>query len=274
MGKTMTSDREEELFHLLNDFYQNSDEDVRLLSQSGRLEYETTMHYLAKGLAPGMRILEIGAGTGRYSHALARMGYAVEAMEYLPHHIAIFQKNTQPGEQVHIRQGTATDLSCYADNAFDRTLLLGPMYHLFDEGDAKKALSEAVRVTRPGGRIFVAYCQSDAAIVNYAFKKGNVKQLVSDGRLDPVTFTVRYRPEDVFCLRLKRDAERLAEALDVTRLHYIGTDMATEYMAEEVNAMDEETFTLYLRYHFTICERADLVGASHHSLDILQKNIH
>ena len=49
--------------------------------------------------------------------------------------------------------------------------------------------------------------------------------------------------------------------------------MFTQYMCEEVDVMDEETFALYLRYHFTICERADLVGASHHSLDILQKNV-
>ncbi len=59
----------------------------------------------------------------------------------------------------------------------------------------------------------------------------------------------------------------------MTRLSYIGTDMFTQYMREEVDAMDEETFALYLRYHFTICERPDLVGVSHHSLDILQKNV-
>lgn len=265
--------QEQALFDSLNDFYQNQDEDKRLLSQSGRVEYETTMRYVTRTLTPGMRILEIGAGTGRYSHALARMGYKVEAVEYMPHHVEVFHQNTQPGEQVSIHQGTATDLSRYPDDAFDRTLLLGPMYHLFSEEDAAKALSEAVRVTKPGGILFVAYCQSDAAIVNYAFKKGNVKQLVADGRLDPVTFTVRYTPADVFALRLKSDAGRLCEQLKVTRLHYVGTDMATQYMREEVDAMDEETFSLYLRYHFTICERPDLVGASHHSLDILQKNV-
>ena len=35
--------------------------------------------------------------------------------------------------------------------------------------------------------------------------------------------------------------------------------------------MDEELFELYLKYHFTICERSDLVGASHHILDVFRK---
>ena len=55
------------------------------------------------------------------------------------------------------------------------------------------------------------------------------------------------------------------------RLHFVGTDMATNYMRPEVDAMDDEFFELYLRYHFSICERPDLVGASHHFLDVFRK---
>ena len=40
---------------------------------------------------------------------------------------------------------------------------------------------------------------------------------------------------------------------------------------EAVDAMDDETFRGWMEYHFTICERQDLVGASHHTLDILRK---
>ena len=48
--------------------------------------------------------------------------------------------------------------------------------------------------------------------------------------------------------------------------------MATNYMRDTINAMEEELFQLYLRYHFVICERADCVGTSHHILDIHRKN--
>lgn len=49
------------------------------------------------------------------------------------------------------------------------------------------------------------------------------------------------------------------------------TDGATNYKREMIDALDDETFDKWLDFHFTICERGDLIGASHHTLDILQK---
>lgn len=48
------------------------------------------MHYIEKYLTPESRVLEIGAGTGRYSHALARQGYAVDAVELVEHNISLY----------------------------------------------------------------------------------------------------------------------------------------------------------------------------------------
>lgn len=68
------------------------------------------MHYIKRYICPGDRVLEIGAGTGRYSHALARQGYAVDAVELVAHNIERFRQNTQPNEQVTIVQGNAPPL--------------------------------------------------------------------------------------------------------------------------------------------------------------------
>ena len=65
--------------------------------------------------------------------------------------IEIFKQNTIPGETITITQGNATDLSMFADDTYDITLLLGPMYHLFTTEDKLKALSEAIRVTKKNG---------------------------------------------------------------------------------------------------------------------------
>lgn len=53
----------------LTNYYEGYDEEGRLVSKHGMVEYITTMKYIEKYLEPGMRILEIGAATGRYSHA-------------------------------------------------------------------------------------------------------------------------------------------------------------------------------------------------------------
>ena len=111
----------------LNDFYNHYDEDSRLLFQHGSVEFLTTMRYIEKYLKHGDKVLEIGAGTGRYSHALARRGHPVDAVELVAHNIEVFRQNTRPGESVTIAQGNALDLSAFADNAYDVTLLLGPL---------------------------------------------------------------------------------------------------------------------------------------------------
>lgn len=142
--------------HLI-DFYNNYDEDSRLEPKHGTVEFLTTMRYIEKYLKPGSRVLEIGAGTGRYSHALARQGYAVSAIELIEHNIEVFRKNTLADENISVIQGNALDLSAFPDNQFDITLLLGPLYHLYNKEDKQQAIREAVRVTKQGGIIFAAY---------------------------------------------------------------------------------------------------------------------
>lgn len=100
-------------------FYESYDENSRLSSRHGSVEFLTTMQYIQKYLKPGVRILEIGAGTGRYSHALAQKGYQVDAVELLEHNIRIFKENTLPHEPISITQGNALDLSGFSSNTYD-----------------------------------------------------------------------------------------------------------------------------------------------------------
>jgi len=70
---------------ILNSIYSNCDEDARLLkSRHGQLEYLTTMRYIHKLVPTGSKVMEVGAGTGRYSIALAKEGYDVTALEFVP----------------------------------------------------------------------------------------------------------------------------------------------------------------------------------------------
>ena len=261
-----------EVLKLLTDYYGSYDEDNRLRSQHGSVELLTTMRYVEKYLQPGMRVLEIGAATGRYSHALARQGYKVDAVELVQHNIDIFKDNILPGEDVRIFQGNAKNLDMIGDNTYDITLLLGPMYHLFTVPEQLEALSEAIRVTKKGGVIFAAYCGNEATMVQYCFGRGMIKEQRYRDLVDPVTFKASSDPAELFELYRKEDIDKLMAVFPVTRLHYVGTDMATNYMRQAIDEMDDELFGLYLRYHFAICERSDLVGASHHILDIFRKD--
>ena len=257
---------------ILRAYYENYDEDSRLLSRRGNVEFLTTMRYIEKYLQPGMRILEIGAATGRYSHALARRGYRVDAVELIEHNIEIFKRSTLPGENITITQGNAKDLSFLPDNTYDLTLILGPLYHLFSEEEKLQALSEAIRVTKKGGIVFAAYCMGDPSIMMYGFGKGKIHEIIEQCMLDPVTFETFSHPWDLFELHRKEDIDALRNHFPVTQLHFLATDGYVNHMRDTVDAMDEKTYALFLRYHFATCERQDLVGYSNHTLDIFRKD--
>lgn len=256
---------------ILKGFYENYDEENRLSSRFGSVEYITTMKYIDKYLNPDMKILEVGAATGRYSHALARKGYKVDAVELLEHNIEIFKDNTTAEEDITITQGNAMDLSAFADNTYDITLVLGPLYHLFTEEDKLKALNEAVRITKKGGVIFVAYCMGDASVLSYGFVKGEIHNIIVKCMLDTETFNTFSNPWDIFELHRTEDIEALRAKLKVTHLHLIATDGYANHIRETIEQMDEETYNLYIKYHLATCERQDMLGYSHHTLDIFRK---
>ena len=259
--------------HYLNEFYSHYDEDGRLSKKHGSVEFLTTMRYIGKYIKPGDRVLEVGAGTGRYSHALARQGYTVDAVELIGHNIDVFQNNTQPGENISITQGNALDLSAFSDNTYDITLLLGPLYHLYTKEDKRQALREAIRVTRPGGVIFAAYVISDGCLLDEGFLRGNINvaEYVKTGLLDGETFAAKSEPKDLFELVRKEDVDELMRDFPTTRLHYVASDGCALLLRDAIDAMDDDAFALYLNYHFATCERADLLGITSHALDVFRK---
>lgn len=255
------------------DFYNNYDEDRRLELKHGTVEFLTTMRYIEKYIKPGARVLEIGAGTGRYSHALARRGYDVDAVELVEHNIEVFRQNTLPGENITVTQGNALDLSAFPDNRYDITLLLGPLYHLYKREDKLQALREAIRVTKQGSIIFAAYVISDGCLLDEGFNRGNISvaDYINRGLLDSRTFAAKSKPRDLFELVRKEEIDDLMAELPVTRLHYVAADGCALFMREAVDAMDDDAFRLYLNYHFATCEREDMVGITSHAVDVFRK---
>ena len=261
-----------DVFEILNRHYHSHDEESRLLSRHGQVEYLTTQHYI-RAYADAInakRILEIGAGTGRYSVPLAKAGYDVTAVELVEHNLALLREKLDGSEPLTALQGNALDLSRFPDGDFDLTLLLGPMYHLFTFEDQQQALSEAVRVTRPGGYILVSYCMNEPTVIDYIFRRGNLGSVLENKMLTE-DWHCKSEPKEIFELYRTEDIAALNAAVNVTREKLVATDGATNYLKEMIDEMDDFTFAKWVEYHFAVCERQDLIGASHHTLDILRK---
>lgn len=258
--------------NFLENYYTSYDEEGRLLRRHGQVEYLTTMHYINEILKgdKSKRILEVGAGTGRYSVTLAKEGYEVDALELVQHNLDILKSKLDGTEKICPVQGNALDLSRYGNEEFDLVLILGPMYHLYTKEDRLKALEEAVRVTKTGGHICVAYCMNDCVVVQFAFASDNIKDLVQKNMLTE-DFHCLSKPEDLFSMVRLEEIYELTDKLQVEREKIIAADGATVYMRDKINEFDDATFDLWLKYHLATCERMDLIGATNHSLDILRK---
>ena len=257
----------------IEEFYNARDEDGRLTSKHGSVEYLTTMKYIRESVSgvDDPAILEVGAGTGRYSVTLAKEGYRVTAVELVEHNLDILKSKLDGSERITPVLGNALDLSFLSDGAFDLTMLLGPMYHLYTKEDKLQALREAVRVTKPGGRILVAYCMNEPTVIQYVFWQNNLREVTDSDLLTP-DWHCKSDPKEVFELIRSEEIAELDAEIPVKRLKLIATDGATNYMRKFVDEMDDETFAKWLDFHFSTCERQDLIGASNHTLDILEKN--
>ncbi len=253
----------------LEEHYNKFNEEKRLTRRHGQVEYITSMKYIHKYLEEfeNPKILDIGAGTGRYSVALADEGYDVTAVELVKHNLGLLKaKNSS----VKAYQGNALRMRRFKDEEFDLVLLFGPMYHLYTREDKLKALNEAKRVTKKGGIILVAYLMNEYGVITYGFKENNVKACLEDGRLDKEFHCVS-SPKDLYDYMRLEDINELKDMAGLTRLEIIAADGPADYLRQVLNKMDEETFRLFVEYHLSTCARPELLGASAHTVDILKK---
>ena len=279
----------------LEQYYNKFNEEKRLQSRHGQVEYHTTMHYIHRYLDilknqrenvtkqdrretdqcggtawypvhTSLRIIDIGAGTGRYSVALAEEGYDVTAVELVKYNLGILK---QKGANVKAYQGNALKLKRFADDSFDLALLFGPMYHLHSDEEHVQALSEAKRVVRPGGYVMAAYVMNDYSVIKYGFMENHIAERMKQGELTD-DFQILHNENELYDYVRLEQINAWNAAAGLSRELMIAPDGPADYIRPVLNAMDEETFTLFLQYQLANCERQELLGASSHTLDILQ----
>jgi len=251
------------------------DEDARLVLH--QLEYDLTWRYLTRYLPPAGSILEIGAGTGRYTLALCRRGYSVTAVDLSAALLQRCQLRFAAERllgQVQCVVADARDLQAVPSTAFDAVLLMGPLYHLVFEEDRYQAVRQAVDRLRSGGLLFSTHL-SRLGILGDLMRR--VPEWIERGEEVRFLLDRGRRPDDQprggFRGYLARVSEirPLHEARGLQTIVLAGVEPAISADDESYNQLQGPRRELWLDLLEEVSSDETTVGASRHLLYVGRK---
>lgn len=254
--------------NLIN-YYNKFNEDKRLTRRHGIVEYITAKKYIDKYIKnyDSPKIIDIGAGTGKYAITLFEEGLDVTALELVKHNLMTLKKKCPSIKAI---QGNAINLDKFKDNTFDIALLFGPLYHLISFEDKLKALKEAKRIIKPNGIIMISYYMNEYAIIKHGFMEDKILDAIKNNEVDE-DYHVSPKDDDLYSMVRLEDINKLKDEAGLKRLEIVAQDGPADYLRSVINKMSEETFNEFIKYHLKTCSRPELLGASSHVLDILTK---
>lgn len=134
--------------------------ETRRLHGESPVEYAMTLRYLDRWIAAGSVVADIGVGVGHYARHLAQRQCRLHLVDIAERLLqAATEQLAAAGfkqQIIGVTTASATDLQALSDHAFDAVLMLGPLYHLCDLEDRRRAVREAHRLLKPGGVLFAA----------------------------------------------------------------------------------------------------------------------
>lgn len=250
----------------INQYYNNYDEENRLVKDNAHLlEFITTTKFLDRYISGNTSVLEIGAGTGRYSFHFLKNAKEVVATDVFHPHVEKIKEKAKlldPKMQLKLNayQADARDLSFIKDHSYDLVLCLGPFYHLKADIDRRDCLNELVRVLKKGGILAIAYCNRMSKLVNNIdkFEDLNFKfeSILEYGNENEIPFYYSY-PNEI---------ESYAQKYNIKKLHHIATDGIGYTLKDSINKLSEDGFKKWTEFHLKTCEDESIRAYSMHGL--------
>jgi 2-polyprenyl-3-methyl-5-hydroxy-6-metoxy-1,4-benzoquinol methylase len=267
---------------LVKEFYTNQvHQEWRRLVKNAyhRLEFETTLYYLDKYLPQKGLILDAGGGPGRYTLELAKKGYDVVLLDATQANLDFAKRQIKRhGLQSMVKEitaGSIVDLSKFGEATFEAVLCIGgPLSHILEPHDRELAISELVRVVKPGAPIFVSVIGRLAVLVVILMEESDeiemphFQQILQTGDyLGGHGFTAChfYLPEE-----LREEFTRE----DVHILELVGLEGLSVSHIRELNrlAKNEIRYRIWLDAHYQTCTHPAVVATSEHMLIVCRKS--
>ncbi len=241
-------------------------------------EFPVTLHYLKEHLEPESRILDVGAGPGRYAIELARLGHEVTLVDLSEKLLALARQKAEEAGQTMagFQLASATDLSNFTSDSFDAVLCMGPMYHLTHESERDQAMAECLRVLRPDGLLVVAFVSVLGRVFDLIRNYPEKLAADVDGYIEVITgpsiasdkeprFTDAYfvQPAEVGDLMSRYPVEQLA---------LLGVEGMTSQSDSVLSEADDHVLKAWIDFAIAIADTPAAIYGSDHILFVGRKS--
>ena len=246
----------------IEDHYTNKyDENIRFSKdQMHGAEFLITLETIKKYLKPGMKILELGAGTGAYSIQLAKEKYEITAIELVKKNLDILKSKITSNMKIEAVLGNALNLKFIKEKKFDIVLCLGPMYHL-NMKDRLKCIKEASSVCKKGGILIFAFISNYLPFIRY-FQK-DPKMLSKQKSFKP--------KDDIFTFIEIDEIDQLFKKTKLKKIDLLSPDGISRIFKDEINSLSKKEFEIWLDYLRKTSNDKSLIGYGEHLLYIAKK---
>jgi len=231
----------------LEEYYGDPEQEWNRLAMDAyhSLEFLVTMHHMREHLPPSGRVLDAGGGPGRYSIELCRAGYDVTLLDPCAGLISAAREKLKSEPEAVRRRlveavvGDIRDLSRFEPDQFDAVLCLGgPLTHISEETERSTAMSELVRVAKPGAVVCIS-------VMGYLAMIRAVLTEAIDELLDPSYQEMMSRGDNrvggmVWHFFRADELRRLAESSGLTTLVMAGCEGISSGMREATNLLARE----------------------------------
>jgi SAM-dependent methyltransferase len=241
-------------------------------SPRGRVAYEVHRQFLDRFVTSGDHVLEVGAGPGRFTMDLARLGAIVDVTDISPVQLELHHQHLEntPAE-LAVRSREILDIcdtSRFKSNEYNVVLAYGgPLSYAFE--DAEAALADLLRITMPGGYVVgsvMSWLGSWRYFLRGAFED---MKLVGEDALDLMLTTgdlrhsqtthvcQMYRARDIADMTSKCGGELIAMSASNW------ASLGDAEVLEEMEA-DPDTWSRFIRHEINACaEPGALDGGTH-----------
>ena len=247
-----------------------------------RPEFLLSCRFMSRYIQKGDRVLDIGGGPGRYALHFAKEGCDVTLLDLADENVRFAKaKAAELGLPLKAFQGDARRAaSVLAENGiqgpFDHVFLMGPMYHLIEESDRRLALSQALSLLRPGGKLYVTFITLFAGMI-YAMKFEpeivNATDEFSQKYLASVLENKSYGGPAFTTAHFASlaDAKGILEGYPLKKLHFLSQEGILSPCEKNLSAQPPEVWNKWLDISEVLCEREEYLSWAEHWLYIGEK---